>query len=223
MLRTSSHLFKVCNRYLIAAMSGLFLLSLATPALAHRVLVFAFAEGDTIHTESKFVGSGAVQKGQVLVQDKKTGQTLLTGTTDDQGKYSFKIPPEATAGKLDLLIVTEAAMGHKGEWLLKADSYLLGGKSTTAAAGPGVSTPATPAPAASPPVASGAKAASVDQQALEAALDKSLERHLAPLKEMLTDLTIHRTSFTDILGGLGYIMGIFGLWAYFTSKKQPKP
>jgi nickel transport protein len=221
MLRTSSPLFKACSRYLIAAMFGLSLLILASPALAHRVLVFAFAEGDTIHTESKFVGSGAVQKGQVLVQDKKTGQTLLTGTTDDQGKYSFKIPPEAMAGKLDLLIVTEAAMGHKGEWLVKADSYLSGVKSTTAAAGPGVSTPATPA--ASPPVASGAKAASVDQQALEAALDKSLERHLAPLKEMLTDLTIHRTSFTDIIGGLGYILGIFGLVAYFMSKKQPKP
>ena len=223
MLRKSSQSASICTRYLIAAILCLCLLTLATPALAHRVLVFAFAEGDTIHTESKFVGSGAVQKGQVLVQDKKTGQTLLTGTTDDQGKFSFKIPPEATAEKLDLLIVTEAAMGHKGEWLLKADSYLPGGKSTTAAAAPGVSTPAAPAPSTSPPVASGAKAANVDQQALEAALDKSLERHLAPLKEMLTDLTIHRTSFTDIIGGLGYIMGIFGLWAYFMSKKQPKP
>ena len=160
------------------------------------------------------MGSGAVQKGQVQVQDKKTGQTLLTGTTDDQGKFSFKIPTEATAGKLDLLIVSEASMGHQGEWLLKADSYLDGGKSTTAAAAPGVSTPATPTPSTSPAADIGAKAASVDQQALEAALDKSLERHLAPLKEMLTDLTIHRTSLTDIIGGLGYILGIFGLWAY---------
>jgi len=223
MLRKSSQSANICTRYLIATILCLCLVTVATPALAHRVLVFAFAEGDTIHTESKFVGSGAVQKGQVLVQDKKTGQTLLTGTTDDQGKYSFKIPPEAMTGKLDLLIVTEAAMGHKGEWLLKADSYLSGGKSTTVATAPALSTPAASAPSTSPPVASGAKAASVDQQALEAALDKSLERHLAPLKEMLTDLTIHRTSFTDILGGLGYIMGVFGLWAYFMSKKQPKP
>jgi nickel transport protein len=223
MVRKSSHLFSVFSRYLISAMLGLFLLTMATPALAHRVLVFAFAEGDTIHTESKFVGSGAVQKGQVLVQDKKTGQTLLTGTTDDQGKFSFKIPPEATAGKLELLIVTEAAMGHKGEWLLKAESYLPGAQKASTPAAPGVSTPATPAPSTSPAVAGGAKAANFDQQALEAALDKSLERHLAPLKEMLTDLTIHRTSFTDVLGGLGYIMGIFGLVAYFMSKKQPKP
>lgn len=219
MLRTSSHLFKVCSHYLLTAMLSLFLLSLATPALAHRVLVYAFSEGDTIHTESKFVGSGPVQKGQVIVQDKKTGQDLVTGTTDDQGKFSFKVPTEAAAQKMDLLIVVEASMGHQGEWLLKADSYLAGGKSTTAAAGPGVSTSATPTPSISPSLASEAKAASLEQQALEAALNKSLERHLAPLKEMLTDLTIHRTSFTDIIGGLGYIMGIFGVWAYFMSKK----
>jgi nickel transport protein len=223
MLRKSSQSANICTRYVIATILCLCLLTVATPAQAHRVLVFAFAEGDTIHTESKFVGSGAVQKGQVLVQDKKTGQTLLTGTTDDQGKFSFKIPPEAAAQRMDLLIVSEATMGHKGEWLLKAESYLPGAQKASTATAPGASTPATPAPSTPPPVASGFKATSVDQQALETALDKSLERHLAPLKEMLTDLTIHRTSLTDIIGGLGYIAGIFGLWAYFMSKKQAKP
>lgn len=221
MFRISSRLFKVSNCCHIAALLVFFLLCLAAPAQAHRVLVFAFAEGDTIHTESKFVGSGAVQKGQVLVQDKKTGQTLLTGTTDDQGKFSFKIPPEAVSGKLDLLIVTEAAMGHKGEWLLKAETYLAGGK--PAAPAPAVPTPGAPAPSAPAPVGSGARAASLDQQALEAALDKSLERHLAPLKEMLTEMSVRRTSLADIIGGLGYIAGIFGVVAYFMSKKQPKP
>ncbi len=223
MLRKSSQSSSISTRCLISTILCLCLLTVATPALAHRVLVFAFAEGDTIHTESKFVGGGAVQKGQVLVQDKKTGQTLLTGTTDDRGKFSFKIPPEATAGKLDLLIVAEATMGHKGEWLLKAEAYLPGAQNTTAAADPVVSTPASPAPSSPSVVTTGANTANVDQQALETALDKSLERHLAPLKEMLTELTIHRTSLTDIIGGLGYIMGIFGLWAYFMSKKQPKP
>jgi nickel transport protein len=209
------------SRWLAPIILCLCFLTIASPALAHRVLVYAFAEGDTIHTESKFVGSGAVQKGQVLVQDKKTGQTLLTGTTDDQGKFSFKILPEAAAGKLDLLIVTEATMGHKGEWLLKADSYLPGASKMTAAVAPSVTMPTAAAPSASPPVA-GAKTANVDQQALEEALNKVMERQLAPVKEMLTELTIHRTSLTDVVGGLGYIAGIFGLWAYFMSKKQPK-
>jgi nickel transport protein len=184
-----------------------------TPALAHRILVFAYAEGDAIHTESKFVPATPVRQGKVLVLEEKSGKVLLTGQTDDQGKFTFKIPPDAAAQKLDLKIVVEAAMGHRGEWLLKADSYLPGATPGKAAA------PAAPAPATTPgaPVS---KAANLDQQMLEAALNKTLERQLAPIKEMLTELTIHRTSPADIIGGIGYILGIFGLWAYFQSKRR---
>jgi nickel transport protein len=209
----------------------LVLQALAPAALAHRVLVFAYGEGDAIHTESKFVPDTPVRQGKVMVQDQKTGQTLVSGQTDDQGKFSFKIPATAAAEKLNLIIITEAAMGHRGEWLLKADSYLSGVPSAALPSPAGV----TPAPAGSPtdtgkmpalPVkeapsgGQGNQAAKLDQQALEAALNKALERQLAPIKEMLTQLTVHRTSLTDILGGIGYILGFFGLWAYFQSKRQ---
>jgi nickel transport protein len=80
-----------------------------------------------------------------------------------------------------------------------------------------------PAAAATPaPTAPETKAAAVDRQMLEEVVNKALEHQLAPVKEMLTDLTIHRTSLTDILGGIGYIMGFFGLWAFFLSKRQRK-
>ena len=187
---------------------------LSTPARAHRVLVFAYAEGDTIHVESKFVPDTPVRQGKVLVLDAKTGQELLSGQTDDQGKFSFKIPVAAAAEKMDLKIVVEAAMGHRGEWLLKAGSYLNG-------APPAQAEKTAPAETAAPaPKAPESKAVPLDQQALETALNKVLERHLAPIKEMLTELTIHRTSLTDVIGGLGYIMGIFGLWAYLASKRR---
>ncbi len=186
-----------------------------TPALAHRVLVYAYAEGDTIYTESKFIPDTPVRQGKILVIDQKTGKEVLTGQTDDQGKFSFKIPAEAATQKMDLNIVVEAAMGQRGEWLLKANSYLAG-------ATPG----STAAPAPTPPtgpVASGSKAANIDQQALEAALNKALERQLGPINEKLTELTIHRTAPTEIIGGSGYILGIFGLVAYFQSKKNKNP
>ena len=103
---------------------GVFLMlmicAFATPALAHRVMIFAHTEGDTVHTESKFVPGGPVRQGKVMVLDQKTGKKLLTGQTDDQGKFSFKIPPEALAQKMDLKIVIEAGESHQGEWLLKA-------------------------------------------------------------------------------------------------------
>ncbi len=190
--------------------------AVATPALAHRVLVFAYALGDTIHTESKFIPDTPVRQGKVLVLDGKTGKELLTGQTDDKGKFSFQIPAAAAAGKMDLKIVVEAAMGHRGEWLLKADSYLSDAKPAATSSPPAASAPAaTPAPA-SP----GVKAANIEQEALEVALNKALERQLAPLKEMLTELSMHRTSLTDILGGIGYILGFFGLWAYLQSRKK---
>ena len=208
----------------------LVLCALATPALAHRVLVFAYAEGDTIHTESKFVPDTPVRQGKVMVLDAKSGQELLTGQTDDKGKFSFKIPAEATAEKMDLKIVVEAAMGHRGEWLLKAGSYLSGVQSVSPPSPGAAPTPdRPPADTGKMPVlptkgessgGQGSQAVSFDQQALEAALNKVMERQLAPIKEMLTELTIHRTTLTDIIGGLGWIMGLFGLWAYFAGKKR---
>jgi len=140
----------------------------------------------------------------------------LTGQTDDQGKFSFKIPAEAASQKLDLKIVVEAAMGHRGEWLLKATSYLAGATSGS---------PAAPAPVATP-IAAAPKTKDIQhtaQQDLEAALNKALERQLAPINEKLTELTLHRTSLPDIIGGIGYILGLCGLGAYFLSKRKNNP
>jgi nickel transport protein len=87
---------------------------------------------------------------------------------------------------------------------------------TPAAAAPAV----IPAAATPAPIATETKATTVDRQMLEEAVNKALERQLAPVKEMLTELTIHQTSLTDIIGGIGYILGLFGLWAYFLSKRK---
>jgi nickel transport protein len=103
---------------------GAFLLliicAFAAPARAHRVLVFDYTEGDTIHAESKFVPHTPVRQGKVQVLEAKSDKVLLTGQTDDNGKCSLKIPPEVVAQKMDLKIVVEASMGHRGEFLLKA-------------------------------------------------------------------------------------------------------
>ncbi|MBM4276146.1 MAG: hypothetical protein FJ126_12580 [Deltaproteobacteria bacterium] len=79
----------------------------------------------------------------------------------------------------------------------------------------------TPVAATAPaPVAPETKAVTVDRQTLDEVVNQALDRQLAPVKEMLTELTIHRTSLTDIIGGIGYILGIFGVWAYCLSKRK---
>jgi nickel transport protein len=79
----------------------------------------------------------------------------------------------------------------------------------------------TPAVATTPvPTAPETKAVNVDQQMLEEVVNRALARQLAPITEMLTEMTIHKTTLPDVLGGIGYILGIFGLWAYFLSKRK---
>ncbi len=85
------------------------------PAQAHKVSIFAYAEGGTVYTESYFPDGKMVQDGTIEVYDSQ-GQKLLEGKTDQDGKFSFPVPK-----KDDLKIVIIASMGHKSEFVLKKD------------------------------------------------------------------------------------------------------
>ncbi|GAI37838.1 unnamed protein product, partial [marine sediment metagenome] len=51
---------------------------------------------------------------------------------------------------------------------------------------------------------------------IEDALDKKLEPIMREIKKSKTD----KISPTEIIGGIGYIIGIFGIIAYFLSRKR---
>ena len=88
-------------------------------AEAHRVNLFAWVEGDTVHVESKFSGGKKVKAGKIIVSDSE-GTELLSGTTDKNGEFSFKVPQKA-----DLKIVLEAGTGHRAEWTIAANEIEL--------------------------------------------------------------------------------------------------
>lgn len=178
---------------LIAAASALVF---PAGALAHRVNLFAWVEGDTVHTESKYPDGRRVQEGLIRVLDRE-GRELLQGKTNERGEFSFPIPRRE-----DLQIVLEAGMGHRADWTLSREE--LGG-----AEPPPPPSPApdhTPAPAKAPAVFSAAE--------LEQALEKALDRKLAPVVKLLSELHEPRVRLADIIGGLGWILGLTGLAAW---------
>jgi nickel transport protein len=79
---------------------------------AHRVNLFAWVEGDTVYVESKFSSGKHVNGGKITVTDPK-GTVLINATTDENGKFSFKVPQ-----KTELKIVLEAGTGHRAEWTI---------------------------------------------------------------------------------------------------------
>ncbi len=196
------------------------LFSFLVPAApqAHKLRVFAFVEGDYIVGESSFSGGRKAKNVEIAVSAAAGGKTLLTCRTDDQGSFRVQIPREARDNRLDLLIVANGGDGHRGEWPLPAAEYL----------GPGGAAPEMEpavkadmvAPAEGRPESGGRRSEYVDDERLRRIVEDVLEEKLAPLKYMLAKGREQGPSLSDIIGGIGYILGLAGIAAYFKSKKM---
>lgn len=187
----------------------------APPASAHGVVVFAWVEGDTVHVESKFSGGRRVKAGKLTVLDAE-GKELLRGTTDSEGNFHFPLPgPDA------IKIVLDAGMGHRGQWTIPAAEI-----AAARADSPSEAHHRTPSDGASPEsrrpssaTASQPTAKRIDEAAVEAAVERALDRKLAPVLKMLADSRQKGPSLRDIVGGIGYILGLIGLAAYIHNRK----
>jgi nickel transport protein len=179
-------------------------------AQAHKVTIFAWTEGDRVFTQSKFSGGKRVNNGTVDVFDSQ-GDLLLTGQTDDRGEFSF-VAPAVT----DLNIVLTAGMGHRNSWRLSAAEL-------TAQSGQATEEKmATPAEAI-PEQAEAhlqREAPGLTPQAVEAIVAKQLDEKLKPLTRLMVAAQDKGTSIGDILGGIGYILGLVGLGAYLRYRKD---
>ena len=101
---------------------------------AHRVILFAWAEGDTVYVESKFNSGKKVKAGKIIVTDPQ-GTELVKGTTNEKGEFSFKVPKKA-----DLKIVLIAGAAHRAEWTISAAEFEMpaGEKTPVAGKSPGI-------------------------------------------------------------------------------------
>jgi len=91
------------------------LLVISPSAFAHKVNIFAYAEGDAVYTESYFPDGKKVKGGKIEVYDSQ-GRKLLDGITDHQGRFDFKLTKRD-----DLKIVINASIGHRSSYLLSRD------------------------------------------------------------------------------------------------------
>ncbi len=185
---------------------------------AHKLRIFAWPEGDIIHGETAFSGNRVPKSAEITVQDAASHTVLLTTRTDEQGKFNFSVPRKAVEEHLDLLLVVNAGEGHRGEWPLPAAEYLVLTVPPKVADMTDSST-TTVKTSPSPP-ADSANTVSVDEQLLRRIVDDELEKKLAPLKYMLTESRDNKPGLRDILGGIGYILGLAGLLAWLKAKKD---
>ncbi len=205
------------KRFIIVAGLSLFIFfSFNSSAFCHKVRVFAYGEGDLILGEAAFAGGKGAINTEILVVDNASGKTLLTAKTDDKGQFQFTIPEEARNSRLDLKIIANAGAGHRAEWLLEAADYLLSAPEK-AAAQQAVPEESVQPP---PPLKEAETVSGISEEKLRAIVDDSVSRQLAPLRHYLAENSERKMSLQDILGGIGYIIGLAGLAAYMKSRKK---
>jgi len=176
----------------------------ASSAFAHKLKVFASAEGRTISGYVYFPGGGRGKGLQVnfLSMD---GAPLGKSTSDENGQFTYT----ATAA-VDHRIVVDSNDGHVGEFVVRAAEL------DTA-----LPAEAPPAPAATPPTPTAAEppaAAALPAANLEALVDAAVARHVRPLREQLEGYE-EKVRMHDILGGIGYILGLLGLAVWFMNRR----
>lgn len=192
-----------------------FILITAATVTAHNVTIFAWVEGEIVYTESKFSGGRKAKDAPIEVYDA-SGAKLLSGRTDENGEFSFKLPK-----KEELKIVLAAGMGHGNEWVLTAEDIAEAQSESSASASE--SEPVAPANAVTAPDPLPTAEINVVEPDLQATLEKTLDKKLAPILKKLSHLEAKQTEgpgITEIIGGIGYIIGLMGLAAFIHFKRK---
>jgi len=174
----------------------------AAGAEAHSVYIFAFPENSQICTNSYFGGKGKVIGGRVSMAEV-SGEILATAQTDGQGNACYT-PPEPSR---DLVFTVEAGEGHQAGFKLPAADI-----EGVLEAGP-------------EPVDHGGTAASSSSSGPAAGglTRDDLRQALSPIMRKLAEMESaqnSRVNLKDIIGGLGWIIGLAGAGLWAASRKN---
>ncbi len=198
---------------------GLLLLVLLTSllsadrAFAHKTHVFAYVQGKAIQGEVYFSGGSPAREATVAMFDP-SGKKLGEATTDEKGEFSYQ--PRV---RCDHRVVFDSGDGHAAE-------YTVAGGELPA----DLPTPANPAPQAETtekpdadesPVELVTQSPEPNEKELHATIEAAVARQIIPLRKQL-DRYEQKTRLRDILGGIGYILGLMGLTYYLLSRRNQK-
>lgn len=197
-----------CTAWLLA-LSLLAYGFLPAPARAHKVIASAYASGSVIEGEIGFSNGDMAADIAVLVYDdadNRLGETR----TDGDGFFVFtptKSVPHVFRANL--------GAGHVAETRLEAED-LPEIAATSEPAGVIASAKAANAPVTPADATASGNAFSKEQRLLIA---EAVRNEVRPLRREIAAYR-EKNDLQTILGGIGYIVGLFGLWFFIAARKQ---
>ena len=184
-------------------------------AYAHRVNLFAWQEGNEVKAQAYWANGKKAAGAAVQVLDQ-AGTVLVRGRTDAHGMCSFKVP-----GPGKYRLVLNAGMGHRTETEIDCLVPGSGDKkhktSTAASSGHAGGISAYHVAVSGNPSSSRAAPPQIVLCGSMLDVESILDEKLAPVMTQLAEIRARQSRVRpqDVIGGLGYIVGLAGLalWA----------
>ncbi len=187
-------------------------LCLAGTGWAHRVNLFAYPDGDAVQVECYFGKNQKVRHGALTFSDGETGAVLCRGTTDEQGMFRFRPDGQFLVSGHGLDILLYAGEGHQSSWRMGAEEL----QSLAAAVRPAEECAVSEGSSADLPLAA------MDRRELEEIVGKAMDARLAPLVQALARQENREPDLRDVIGGIGWILGLLGLAAYLRYRPRKR-
>ena len=178
-------------------LSFLFVFSLALPSFAHKITAFTDLEDGKLSIYSYFSDGTPAKHAKVTIYDEKTGRVVITGYTDKKGDYSCKLP---RPGKYKVVVLAE--LGHRA-----VSEVNYGGSSSGENTGKVSEGKSEEASSKTVSIGSGVSAEEIRKIVREEL--KPIDSKLLKIEEKVSSI-----SLTEVFGGLGWIVGIFGAAAF---------
>ncbi|MGC9490919.1 MAG: hypothetical protein ACP5CD_06805 [Thermovirgaceae bacterium] len=176
-----------------------------SPARAHKLNVFAYIEGETVTGEAYFADGAPVKDSAVQVQDSE-GKVLAESVTDGEGRFVLPLPRSLKT----FSVVVSGGPGHQGKMELtriESEEGRLPGQEKEAEDGRPMET---------------GKNGDVDVKKLDQALRRIVREETEPLKRLLseTNKQLSKPGLVEVIGGIGYIVGLVGIGLWAGSRKR---
>lgn len=183
-----------------------FFLSLPHDLYAHKVNIYAYTDGDMVYSESYFADGSRCKNCAIEVYDKNTEKLLIEGKTDENGKFSFKSPQSPS-----IKILLKAGAGHQNSYVLKLRDIPVEKniKDITQKSVKVHNVDIT-------------RIQCLSASEIEFIVNQALDKKIQPLMNQISMLqeSTNKAGVVQILGGIGYIIGIMGIIMYFKNRKK---
>jgi len=184
------------NAHVKCLLVAIALMVYAPSVQGHGIKLFATVEGTSIQGTLLYADGTPAAKAPVIAY-APDGEVIAEATTDDTGRFVC----EARV-RVRHRLVGDAGQGHRGLFTIAVEDL------PTSLPEPGA--PVLESFADEKPIEKSLVEAGAIPADLDARIEAAVARQLRPLREQI-DVYEHRVRVRDVMGGIGYLFGLFGL------------